>query len=410
MLLILLKRSLVNQKRSMAVMTAAVAVGAALAASLLTLSLDISAKVSRELRSFGANIVVLPKVAGLAALGGQKRYLREADLPKAKTIFWRHNIVGLAPVLIARDEQQGLTLLGTWRRKDLPVPGEQRPFPAGVETAMPWWDIDGAWPDKENEVLAGASLARQRGLASGDVLSFRGKRLTVTGLLTTGGREDEMLVAELGAVQKLAGLPGKVSQVFVSALTTPMEDFAYKDPKTMTAKEYDKWYCTGYVTSIAGQLEDDRIFAGAVARPVWPVAEAEGRLLTRLNLLVYLLAALVLLSSALSVSATMVMSLLRRSEEVALMKAMGADGVKTVTVFLSEALLIGLAGGVMGYLLSLGVSGYVGRAVFGTALEERAVLLPASVGASVLIALLGAYLPIRRALAIKPAPALKGGR
>jgi hypothetical protein len=64
----------------------------------------------------------------------------------------------------------------------------------------------------------------------------------------------------------------------------------------------------------------------------------------------------------------------------------------------------------VGYLLSLGIAGYVGYAVFGSALEQKGILLPISLGVSVCISLLGVYLPIRRALAIKPAIVLKGGQ
>src|SRR5512139_2724781 len=105
MLLTILQRSFINQKKAMAVMVVAVAIGTAIAASLLALSFDISSKVSRELRSFGANIVVQPRVTGLAGVSGQTRYLRESDVPKAKIIFWKHNILGLAPQLLARDER-----------------------------------------------------------------------------------------------------------------------------------------------------------------------------------------------------------------------------------------------------------------------------------------------------------------
>lgn len=410
MLFTLIKRSFLNQKKAMAVMIVSVAVGTAISGSLIALSLDISSKVSRELRSFGANIIVQPKVEGLAALGSQNRYLREEDIPKAKTIFWRHNIVGIAPVLMVRDDASGLVMLGTWHRRDLVVPGDKTPFTAGVETVMPWWSVEGRWPIGETEVLAGLGLSRRLGLKPGDRVVFMGKRLIVTGILSTGDKEDEMLVTELSTAQRLSGLSGKISQVFVSALTTPMDDFAYKDPKTMTEKEYEKWYCTGYVTSIAKQLEDERVFAHAVARPVWPVAETEGKILKRLNLLVYLLTILALISSALGVSTTMIMSLLRRTDEVALMKAVGADSIKTIVIFLSEALVIGILAGVVGYAASLGIAGYIGRTVFGSALEQRAMLLPVSIGVAVLISMLGAYLPIRRALSIRPAVVLKGGQ
>ncbi|MGE5894096.1 MAG: ABC transporter permease [bacterium] len=407
MLLNIIKRSFINQKKAMAVMVVSVAVGTSIAASLLSLSFDISSKVLKELRSFGANITVQPKVTGLADIAGQKRYLREEDIVKAKTIFWRHNIVGVTPMLLVEDKELSATLLGTWYKKGLAIPGEKKEFETGVAVVMPWWNIEGRWPATDREILAGMGIAERLKLRTNDTIRVKGKEFTIAGIASTGGKEDDMLIGDLATVQKLSGLEGKISKAFVSAMTTPMDEFAYKDPATMTKKEYEKWYCTGYVTSISKQIEE--VFAGSTARPVWTVAETEGKVLNRLNMLIYLLTAASLISAALGVSTTMIMSLLRRSDEVALMKAIGADSLKITVIFLTEALIIGISGGMIGYLVSLGISGYIGITVFGAALQQKAFLFPASIGVSVAISLLGVYLPIRRALSIRPAVVLKGG-
>jgi len=390
----------------MILIVVSVAAGTAIAASLVSLSMDIERKVARELRSFGANILVKPKLTGLAGIAGQQRYLDEADIIKIKTIFWRHNILGMVPFLYVRDRDRGITIAGTWYERAVKIPGEEEPFLTGVKGVMPWWQIDGEWPDGEDEILVGVSYAERHGIKKGDRIRLLGRDFTVTGLLNTGSSEDEMAVGELEAIQSLAGLDGKVSRVFVSALTTPMDDFAYKDPDKMTRTEYEKWYCTGYVTSIARQIEE--VVKGAVATPVWSVAKTEGDVLNRLKLLVYMLTVMSLAGAALGVSSTMITGLLRRRHEIALMKAIGADKRKTITIFLSEALLLGITGGIVGYLLSLILTGYIGQRVFGTALEQRMMLLPASMASSVVIAVFGAYLPIRKALAIRPAMLLRG--
>jgi putative ABC transport system permease protein len=267
---------------------------------------------------------------------------------------------------------------------------------------MGGWLLKGRWPSSEDEIVAGYST----GLQIGQVVRVFGRPMKIVGLLRTGSEEDEMLIGELSTIQALSGLNGRVSKVLVSALTTPMDDFAYQDPEKMSRREYEKWYCTAYVTSIAKQIEE--VVRGSRARPVWPVAETEGRVLNRLRLLIYLLTGASLLGAALGVSTTMVMSLLRRTEEVALMKAIGADRSRTVGIFLSEALLVGFLGGVIGYLLSLPLSSYMGLKVFGVALKQRGLLLPLSLFASVIIAIIGAYIPVRKALRIEPAVVLKG--
>ncbi|MBI5140655.1 MAG: ABC transporter permease [Nitrospirae bacterium] len=396
----------------MAIMVIAVAFGTALAASLLTVSFEISNRVAVELRAFGANISVEPKVEGMAGLAGQTRWLNESDLKKIKTVFWRHNILGFSPVLEAENEveaagrRERVTIAGTWHEKKLQLPGEERKFSAGAVSVSPWWDVQGAWPPDDSSVAVGSALAARLGVSTGNAITVSGRRFTVSGILTTGGREDEQVVMELSALQSLAGLQGKISRVLVSALSTPMDDFAYKNPDKMSRAEYEKWYCTAYVTSIAKQVEE--VMTGSRARPVWQVAETEGKVLDRLRTAIYLLCAVALAASSIGVATTMITSLLRRVEEIGLMKAMGADSFGIARLFLSEAVIIGLAGGLVGLLASVWISGEIGLRVFGTKLAQRTMLFPLSVTIALVISVTGSLFPIARALRIKPAVVLKG--
>lgn len=412
MLIRFMKRSFLNQKKAMALMTVSVAVGTAMAASLITISLEIGGKVSRELRAFGANILIEPRVEGLADISGQKRYLRQEDIVKSKTIFWRHNIIGISPFLVARAEvsannrAEQSDIIGTWHEKELPLPGEAKDFSVGTKTVFPWWNIKGNWPDAPDRIILGVSLAGRFGIKKGDSVLLNGKSFLVSGTLETGGREDDQVFMNLESLQEFMNMRGRVSRVFVSALTRPMDGFAYKDPETMSQLEYEKWYCTGYVTSIAKQLEE--VFKGSTVRPIWHVAETEGKVLGKLKLLIYLLAFITLAASALGVSTTMITSLLRRVEEIGLMKAIGADSQKIITVFLSEGILIGFIGGVLGYALSVAAADYIGIKVFNTGFEHRSILFPVAIGSAIVISIFGAMLPITKALNIKPGIVLKG--
>jgi putative ABC transport system permease protein len=365
------------------------------------------------LRSFGANIVVEPKIEGIAQLSEQKRYLRESDMIKIKTIFWRHNILGFVPFLEGKvsfetgEGDRDVSMIGTWYEKEMPIPGDDQEFSTGLINVSPWWSVEGKWPEKMDEVLVGVSLADTQSVKRGDTVILNGRNYFVTGTLSTGSVEDNSMVGELSSVQNLLNLDGRVSRVMVSALTTPMDEFAYKNPDTMTQAEYEKWYCTGYVTSIAKQVEE--VFPGGKAKPIWPVAETEGKVLKKLSSLIYLLSLFTLLASSLGVSTAMIMSLLRRTEEIALMKALGADTVKIVSIFFTEASLIGMIGGVLGLTASYFFTDYIGIEVFGVALAKRGLLFPTSLGLALFISLLGTILPIQKALRIRPAIVLKGG-
>ncbi len=412
MLLRLIKKSFLNQKKAMALMILSVTVGTALAASLITVSLDIRGKVLKELRAFGANILITPKVEGLADISGQKRFLRGKDIVKAKTIFWRHNILGIAPFLesetLARagDAVKNVDLVGTWYEKELPLPGEKKTFLAGIKAVSPWWSVEGRWPEAEGEVAAGKSIAGNLGITRDDTMYLDQTRFHVTGILETGGKEDGQLFMNMEALQKFKGMGGKVSRILVSALSKPMDDFAYRDPETMSQAEYEKWYCTGYITSIAKQLEE--VFPGSSARPIWHVAEAEGKVLGRLEILISILTVIAVAASALGVSTTMIMGLLRRTGEIGIMKSLGADRTKIAVFFLSEGLVTGLIGGLIGYAVSLMTSQYIGIEVFHSAIQQRGILFPISIGSAVCITAIGSILPIARAFQIKPVSAIGG--
>lgn len=414
MLFNIIRSSFANQKKAMALMIASVSVGTAMAASLITISFEISGKVSKELRSFGANILIEPKIEGMATLSDQRRFLRQEDVIKTKTIFWRHNILGVSPVLETVSEvsasgpPETMTLVGSWYEKGLPLPGEKDEFIAGIKSVSPWWYIEGKWPDQPDEAIIGVSAASRVGVKTGSSLDIDGKAFRISGTIETGGPEDNQIFMDLENLQRFKNMTGRVSRVHISALTTPMDEFAYRDPKTMSKTEYEKWYCTGYVTSIAKQLEE--VFTGSRSRPVWQVAQTEGRVLDRLKILIYLLCLIALAASSLGVSTTMIMSLLRRIEEIGLMKATGADSSKIITIFLSEGLVIGAIGGLLGYLLAIAASQYIGMKVFNSGLEHKAFLLPIALGSALLISAAGTVLPIRYALRIKPAVVLKGSR
>jgi putative ABC transport system permease protein len=303
--------------------------------------------------------------------------------------------------------QKDVTASGVWFDHDLPMPGEKMAFRVGITVVSPWWQLMGSPPGPGDAVL-GVELASELKAGRGDTVTLGGRPYTVTGTLSTGGREDSQVFLDLHELQALIGRPGAITRVQVSALTTPMDEFAYKDPEAMSTAEYEKWYCTAYVTSIAEQLEE--VFRGSTARPIWQVAQTEGHVLGRLSILIYTLTAASLIAAALGMSTTMAASLLRRLDEIGLMKSLGADSLHVVSIFLSEAFIIAMVGGLTGYGVSYVVARYIGLQVFGTEISGGGILFPIALLSALIISVLGSLLPIRRALRVKPAVVLKEAR
>src|SRR6266851_1251839 len=262
---------------------AALALGMAVATAALSVSLDVGDRLAHEFRSLGANLLVTPQADTLPLeIGGvdyrpvnEGSYLPEADLGKLKTIFWRNNIVGFAPVLevpvqVSRQPLPLLTayrvtpnatLIGTWSHHELATPDGEKVV-TGIENTNPSWQVEGRWfDDGAEECVVGRDFAKKNGLLTGDRV-FVYKEwpheqhvLRVAVLLSTGGPEDDAIVAPLGYVQRLAGKPGVYRRLYVSALTKPEDDFARRDPAKMSPEEYDRWYCSPYISSIALQIE-----------------------------------------------------------------------------------------------------------------------------------------------------------
>jgi putative ABC transport system permease protein len=404
----ILKGSFYHQRRFIALILLSTVMGASIISALLAVSTEVSGKVATELRKYGANILVEPK-AGLD-------YLNEEDLPKIKSVFWRHNVIGFVPYLygIAQagpaEKSMKVVVAGTWFKKSFLL-SDGSEFTTGLRAMAPGWDLKGDWAsDNGDTAMVGSSLARKLGLKAGDTLrlTLREQSLEVktAGIITSGSFEDDQVFLNLSATQKLLGTPGKVSRVMVSAVTVPMDDFGRRDPKLMSRREYDKWYCTAYAPSVARQIEE--VLTGSKVRPVWRVVEAEGKILNKLKLVIGLLVAMAVVASALAVATTMMTNVLKRQDEIGLMKAIGADSAQISFLFLAEGSALGLCGGLLGYGLGFLLARYIGQSVFGAAFEVKLILLPIALLSSLGVTLLGSLIPLKRAQKVEPGLILIG--
>jgi putative ABC transport system permease protein len=420
MVLRLLRGALRLHPLRLALVVVSAAMGSGFAAALGSVALQAEGRIARELRSFGANIVVEPlAAAGPAGTAAGAALLGEAELSRVLTIFWRHNVVGLAPSLTAPASVSGpagaerALLAGVWFERALARPEGGPPLAVGVAPLFPYWKVDGRWPapGEEEAAVVGRALASRLGLTLGGSVAVEAagnrRSLRVVGLLATGGFEEDEVLVELALAQALLGRPGQISRALVSAVTVPLDGFGRRDPAGMTRRELEKWSCTPYVTSVAHQVEE--AVPGSRARPVWSLAEAEARVLSRLGALMTILAGLSLAAAALAVASTFAARVMGRRTEIALMRASGASAGQVVLLLGAEVLSLGAVGGVLGALLAAGLVRLLGAAVFGAVLEPDAALAPLAVAGALLVAALGAVFPIRRALALDPAPELKEG-
>ena len=338
----ILRESFFREKRRKAIILIAVTLGTAAASSLVDIALGVGDKMNRELKGFGANLVVMPEggsrpilVAGedVSALR-VPAYLPGAQLRKVKDNFWKNNILGFAPLLDVPVTINGRDALlhGTWfersSRFDEPAePGRDAAALTGLRTLNPFWSVEGEWPEDRlpesrqpgaARALVGRRLAAAIGVRPGERLTFeiagQPGQLTVAGILTTGGDEELAILAPLETVARISGLEDKLSRILVSALTTP-EDAVFErlgtNPRDLSPEQFEKWTCTPFVSSIAYEIE--RALPGSEARVIRRVADSEGAILRRTSGLMSLVAAMAAFGAALTVTSALTTSVPKRS-------------------------------------------------------------------------------------------------
>ena len=234
--------------------------------------------------------------------------------------------------------------------------------------------------------LLGTNAARQLQAVPGNEIELhyqgRSAKLTVAGVITAGGTEDNQIFVSLPVAQQLAGLNGQVELVTLSVAGS-----------ASAIADFQK--------NLAAALPKLEV------RPIRQIAEAEGELLNRIRLLIFATVLLILVLTALCVLATMAALAMERRTDVGLMKALGGSISRIVALFLTEVGILGAVGGALGYLVGIELYVWMGKRVFGTAISARLDVLPLTVALMIGVALAGA-LPLRLLGKVRPAVILRG--
>jgi putative ABC transport system permease protein len=355
----------------LAVALIALTSGAAVCSALLNVNLDAERKLTQEFRTLGANVVIAPPA------GGSEAALADAAVLDRIASMRVPQIVATAPYLYvaANSGLQPVILAGTWFDQ--------------VAKMNSWWKLEGGWVssrDDHEHCLVGFNAARQLGLAPGSAVQLRsGDRnisLTVAGIVTTGGAEDNQILTNLDSAQALAGLSGRVSLVQLSVSGTPAE-----------------------IEGVTRKLADN--LPGLDVRPVRQIAAAEGTILGRIQGLIFWTIALILFLSMLGVLASMAALAMERRQDVGLMKALGGTVQRIMRLFLAEAGMLGAVGGLLGFLIGVILARWIGERIFGVVISARFEVLPITVALTIGVALAGAF-PLRLLGRVRPAEILRG--
>ena len=372
--------SLVRRRSRMLVALLAIAVGATILSGLVTIYYDVPRQMGAEFRNYGANMILLPD-------GSET--LDMETVGKALAVLPAGDLVGVAPYRYesVTINEQPILAAGTNLN--------------GAKATSPYWYIDGEWPTESGQLLLGkeiaallstkigAELSLSYALADEDAdhsdLFVKSNRLkmTVVGIVETGGSEEEYIYMSMEDMEELIGRSGEidVAELSVSASQSELQ---------------------GYAESISENVD------GAAARLVKRVTQSEATVLTKLQSLVLLVTVIVLALTMITVATTMTAVVTERRREIGLRKALGASDTSIIWEFMGEGLLLGFVGGLLGALFGFAFAQAISVNVFSSSIQFRPLLLPITILVSILVTGLACIAPVSSATKVDPAIVLKG--
>lgn len=374
MFLRMLLRAAVLRRGRAASALLAMVVAAAAATAMLNLYADVQAKLRKEFRSYGANVVVV---------GKDGTSLPADSLSQVDAVLAAKGVAVPFAYLVARTKDgQSVVVAGTDFQR--------------VRKLNAWWSVT-TWPTSSSSALGATGVParpvnalvgiRAKSMITPDLRSFeltfqrRAIQLNPAGILQTGAAEDSRIYLNLPEFEAWTGV--QPSTIEIAANGSPDE-------------------INATMQRLAQALPT------AEVRPVRQIVEAEGRVLGKTRAALLASAVLIILTAALCVLATLMGWVFDRRKDFAIMKALGASEKLLNGFFAAESAALGLVGAVIGFLVGIGIAAWIGRVNFHAAVMPRISVLPVVLAGSVAVALLSAALPIAILRRVQPAMILRG--
>ncbi len=376
MFLRMITASLIRRRSRMLVALLAIAVGGTILSGLVTIYYDVPRQMGAQFRNYGANMIFVAADTDAA--------LTMNAAQEAASVIDSSELLGMTPYRYetVRIHEQPIVAAGT----DI----------ESTKATSPYWHIEGNYP-VSGEALVGSDVAEHLGLGVGDSFNATyssgddsdsdepdlGVDMKVSGILETGGSEENYIYMSMDDLDALAGANDKlqVVELSISATQDELKDYAEKISESSEA---------------------------VAARLVKRVTQSEGTVLTKLQALVFIVTAVVLVLTMICVATTMTAVVAERRREIGLRKALGASDKSIIGEFMGEGLLLGGFGGLVGSVLGFVFAQIVSVNVFSSSITFQPLLIPITMIVSVLVTGLACLLPVRSTMAIDPALVLKG--
>ena len=372
MYLKMITSSLIRRRSRMLVALLAIAIGSTVLSGLLTIYYDIPRQMGTVFRSYGANVIFLPAES--------ESKIVQDQIDAIKQVIDSEKLVGFAPYIYqsAKVNEQPYMIAAT----DL----------ENAKSNSPYWLIRGDWPHNKKEVLIGHEISRNIELSVGDTFIVNTPKpngdvtvneCTVSGIVTTGGVEEEFIFMSLEDIKGIVGYDDRFDVIECSI-------------------DGNQEYLKSIADTVSKQVN------GITPRLVKRVTESQDVVLNKLQALVWIVTIIVLFLTMICVTTTMMAVVAERRKEIGLKKALGASNSSVVKDFMGEAVMLGLIGGILGVVLGYVFADNVSISVFAREVSFPVQLAPFTVIASIIITIVSCLFPVRATVDIDPALVLRG--
>jgi len=391
MLLRMLVRAAVLRRGRAASALFAMVVAAAVATAMLNLYVDVQAKLQREFRNYGANIVLF---------GKDGASLPTRSLAQVDSVLAGRGVAAPFGMVVARtSDGRPIVVAGTdfqrvrqldryWQVSNWPTKIPTSAAYIGAQMGLPLTPENPHFSQNQGEaehpgLIGVRALPIVSPKNQAFELTFQGHTLRVApvGTVQTGAAEDSRIYVSLSD--------------FVS--WTGVQPFTIEVAASGSFQE---------VTSIMNQLA--QAIPAAEVRPVRQIMEGEARVLGKTRSTLLAAAALIILTAALCVLSTLMGWVFDRRRDFAIMKALGASERVLNGFFAAEAAALGATGAVVGFLFGIGIATLIGRVNFHAPVVPRFSVLPVVLAGSMIVTLLSSILPITLLRRVQPAVILRG--
>lgn len=392
-------RELLERKRQMLMCFIAILLGITVVVAIKNITFFSQKAVAEDMEALGANLLILPKNATLQDyyspnMDGQ--LMSDTHVQKL-TAAGLTGLENISPKLNISAQASGrqIPLTGILPQNELKAKaawGSMNSFTAAAQCSSGMQKSQQAQELQrkrtinslgQNEILLGADMPTILKISQGDTLQILGHNFTVSGILpATGTIDDSRVFAHLNTVQKLSDNPGKLSVIEISGC------------------------CSEIAKGLVTKLEQILPASTKVITITQVVATQQKVNSTMTNLSLVFLLIIIFVGGA-GIANYMYANVYERQAEIGTLMAIGAESGLILKVFLLKALILGISGGLGGYILGTAIAMTLGPQLAGVAVFPMPVLALWSFAISIGVTILASYFPARHAAKLDPVETLQ---